>query len=176
VHNIVVPYIHPDGNGFWYAILYGTALAAERDGQLIDWDTDVDITVPTEHFEFFQQLIKKEAITMNPPYYVAGNDPMRVFLSKTNDAHVDIWHAQGTRPDQVNESQCIQMGDSYPRFATFPLKSCNLYENAFPCFSETDTFLNLAYGKNWRMPGTSKSTKSFSECVQQRRRRRKKLW
>lgn len=162
-HNVVRDHIDSRGHGFWYSIAFGTLLASVRDGDLIDWDTDIDVVVPSEKLPWLQQLLQSAADLEDPPYSLSQNEyrgvtVLRLLLSDTNQAHMDIWAADGFDPRDPRP--CVRMGrELYPAFSAFPLQPCRLQKVVFPCFAESLMHLELQYGRDsWKRKGRNKNS------------------
>lgn len=153
-HDVVQSHI---GDEFWYALVDGTLLGAVRDGDMIDWDTDMDIAVPKESMSWLRPLLEEAAAKEDPPYYLSwdvidsGTHPLRLHMSKDNTAHVDIWPSEG-----LNQT-CVKIGPTAsPNFGFFPLQNCTLGNSQFPCPNNAEKFLEYWYGDNWNQHGTNK--------------------
>jgi len=66
-HNVVGD-VDIHGNGFWYAIVSGTLLGAQRDKDLIDWDTDIDVAIPIKYKDWLFKRLSEFADRMDPDY------------------------------------------------------------------------------------------------------------
>lgn len=146
------------GDEFWYALADGTLLGSVRDGDMIDWDTDMDIAVPNERMTELVTLLKAAAAKEDPPYYLTkdGIDSLtyalRLRMSHDNTAHIDIW------PSQVDQA-CVKLGPEifpFPNSTLFPLQKCKLGNGYFPCAKDKEKFLAYQYGDDWQTPGTNK--------------------
>jgi len=150
-HNVVKSHI---GDEFWYALVYGTLLGATRAGEMIDYDTDLDIAVPKERISWLEGLLKERGATEDPPYYVTvdglhGIQAIRLRMSAANTAHVDIWPTEDLDP---NISPNINIGGRapVPNVGFFPLQQCTFGNRQFPCPGNKEKFLQHWYGDNWQ--------------------------
>jgi len=150
-HNVVQSHI---GDEFWYALVYGTLLGSTRQGEMIDWDTDLDIAVPKEGISWLEGLLKEAGAKEDPPYYVTLDlriPPLRLHMSRDNAAHVDIW------PTEV-DPEYLKIGGHAPspNFGFFPLQQCPFGNRQFPCPNNKEKFLQYKYGDSWQQSGTCK--------------------
>ena len=78
-----------EGTHWW--LDFGTLLGFYRDGRIIDYDTDVDISVLEETFDREQFFSNCEKYG----FYIRENDKtkdiIRINYSKTNLLHSDVW-------------------------------------------------------------------------------------
>jgi len=160
-NNIVLPHVDTTGNDFWYSIVFGTLLGSERGGDMIDWDTDMDVVVPNEKISWLENLLAEAAAKEVLPYHVhldrfhvphAPTDihVLRLSLSKTNSGHMDIWGTDASQP-------CVQIGSHISEnYGPFPLEWCTLGNAKFPCFAHKQQFLKAWYGDAWHKDGTNK--------------------
>jgi len=153
-HNVVKSHI---GDEFWYALVDGTLLGSARNGDMIDWDTDMDVAVPTERMSWLQKLLEEAAAQEDPPYYLSldafGSDThtLRLHMSRVNTAHMDIWPSEGL------DQECVKLGPVvFPNFGFFPLQNCTFGNRQFPCSKNKEKFLEFQYGEDWYSPGTNK--------------------
>jgi len=168
-HNRVEPHMNTDG--FWYSLAFGTLLGSARDGDMMDWDEDMDIAVPQDKIPWLMQLLKDAAMEEHPPYDVTSDSysgqssvdniggvrvetvpVMRLHMSSVNDAHIDIWPAVGFAspfPSTMTETP-VQVGiRTSPNYGAFPLQKCKLGNKEFPCFGQKEKFLENWYGDTW---------------------------
>ena len=125
-----------------YFMMYGTLLGALREKDHIEHDTDIDIAMNRIHFEQFKKKIK------NGPYYFENTIPARVFFSRENTIHVDIWLYEFGRKNIQLERK-----SKYIYIETkniFPLKKCNFGINQYFCPQRSEIILQKLYG-NWRI-------------------------
>lgn len=153
--NLVAPHVNRGGEGFWYSIIYGTAIAAVRDQALIDWDTDIDIAVPKEKKSWLLNLIRDKVHTVDPPYHIGDDgDIMRLHLSEKNLVHIDVWLVDNT----THGGMCPQLQEvTWLPGQYFPLSDCTLHGSQFPCFLDTTRHLDYLYKKDWRHKAKDKS-------------------
>jgi len=152
-NDIVQPHIDTKGNGFWYSLAFGSLLGSTRSGDMIDWDTDIDIAVPKDHLSWLTTLLQERVADVDPPYYVVGGSVVRLQMSQTNKAHIDIWPAEGIKPDEP----CAKIGTHVSaNHAVFPLQECAMGNMQIPCFHQRDEYLKSWYGIGWNSTGTSK--------------------
>jgi len=155
--DVVKPHIDINGKDFWYSIIYGSLLGSARKGDMIDWDTDIDIAVPKNRMSWLEKLLQERVADANPPYYVSASEAhgvpvVRLQMSKTNEAHIDIWDAEGLEAGEA----CARVGfHTSSSYKAFPLEMCPLGNSQFPCFRQKDLWLNSWYGSGWASTNSS---------------------
>jgi len=166
-HTRVQPHIDTKPDGFWYSLVFGTLLGSARNGDMIDWDTDMDIAVPQEKIAWLHKLLQDAAEKEEGlPRYTAKLNKycgqvhhgtfhhvpcvpvLRLAMSAVNDAHIDIWGAVFDSEFQTVASQKITHPIKITNGA-FPLQECPLGRGKFPCFAQKDKFLENWYGDVW---------------------------
>jgi len=147
-NNVVQSHI---GDEFWYALVYGTLLGSARAGEMIDYDTDIDIAVPSGSISWLEGLLKEEGAKEDPPYSVSldslhGIHAIRLHMSLANTAHIDIWPTEGLDQALVNVGGRAPI----PNFQFFPLQQCTFGQRQFPCPNNKEKFLKHWYGDSWQ--------------------------
>jgi hypothetical protein len=158
-HNVVYEHIDVSGKGFWYSLLDGTMLGSVRNGDIIDWDDDLDIVVPKAQFSWLHGVLQDAASKSPTPYFVTNgtwtpwdNVPlMRLHMSQASDRHIDIWAAENFDPD--HPQACVVAGGTVlPTAVAFPLQKCTIQGSVFPCFADAYKYLDNMFGKYWKEP------------------------
>ena len=102
--------------------------------------------------------------------------PPRLFFSKRNRIHVDIWFFK-----HLGKSGRIREGDIFPprwkrrawdvnSSMIFPLASCELEGATYPCPRDSRGWLAGTYGASWEMPALGHDDgMRFKTCVCDRR-------
>lgn len=158
-------YSNPD---FWYSPSHGTLLASQRDNDLINYDTDIDIVVPYEHVCWLDRLIRQQVGSVDPPYGWSGSGETnsRLYASAENEVHIDIWYAHGSQPLNGSRPERFSIkDDNYPFYDEvltswfFPLqdKRCCLQQECFSCPRNPEALLDHWFPTGWRKPGILKS-------------------
>ena len=137
-----------------YWLDYGSLLGAVRHGFTIPWDDDLDVSMPAEEFDKFQELTKNE-MADHITYIKVWNDwQSRLIFKNDTGAFLDIYcynefedRLQGRpkfRPPSYNRS--------IPKNVIFPTKKV-IFENLeVEAPNDSDTYLRIKYGKYWELP------------------------
>jgi len=142
----------------WY-ITSGTLLGAVREQGHIPFETDIDIVVNREDWDIAQKKIRLRL----PETHFTFNDnlvsefqPARLFFSGINRVHVDIWFCDRISHDIVSEITPKQLGKYTMVNVTsdiiFPLSQCEYDGHSYPCPNQSEHWIELRYGKDWRIP------------------------
>ena len=157
----------------WF-LTYGSLLGSIRNGQHISHETDVDIALDMAFWHHAHKLLHNTSHSLShqtshspmagsfdvdfPDCTDAvtsmnGNQPAaRVFLSRTNRVHADIF---GYIRERHSNSSIHLKADVYYRIPDdffYPVSSCH-YEGApYPCPRKASELLQAMYGSNWRVP------------------------
>ena len=154
-----------DKNDIIYWLDYGTLLGAVRDGELISWDTDVDIGILGTDVEkilgLFLNDCKSEydyAVHMVDEEKLIPVHHIYVFYSKLNRLSLEIsvwatkpgcewqydrrWYGKGERAS----------GKAFSKLYIYPCDEIEMYNRKFKCPNKVEQFLEFRYGLNWRTP------------------------
>eukprot|EP00929_Paragymnodinium_shiwhaense_P088817 TRINITY_DN49125_c0_g1_i1.p1 TRINITY_DN49125_c0_g1~~TRINITY_DN49125_c0_g1_i1.p1 ORF type:complete len:261 (+),score=43.11 TRINITY_DN49125_c0_g1_i1:336-1118(+) len=127
-----------------YALMYGTLLAAVRDSDLIDWDTDVDVVVHEADMTLVESLFGDNI----GDFYVSGvshlteSKMLRVYWGEKNTAHVDIYFIR-------TEGNCSKADKEWfpQQWLAKPFTGrCDLQGRRFPCPADSERILSYLYG------------------------------
>eukprot|EP00927_Polykrikos_kofoidii_P061900 TRINITY_DN56724_c0_g1_i1.p1 TRINITY_DN56724_c0_g1~~TRINITY_DN56724_c0_g1_i1.p1 ORF type:complete len:373 (+),score=32.92 TRINITY_DN56724_c0_g1_i1:100-1218(+) len=160
----------PENPDFWYIPVYGSLLAMYRNCDLIDHDTDIDITVPYDQMDWLDKILQENVNSVSPSYSWSGKgDTMsRIFLSDINGAHIDIWYALNGTAAGPNGTFSIMMTEDYEGHNdglesswVFPIadvdsRECCLQHECFPCPAKTTDLLDKWWPFGWGSPDYTK--------------------
>jgi hypothetical protein len=151
---------------FWYIPVYGSLLAARRNCDLIDHDTDVDIVVPHEHIEWMDKILAKHVEDVSPKidWGGAGKTLSRLYISTANHVHIDIWYAKTTNETleisagSVAREYSTNFNDTFDKSLVFPIDdgACCFQEECFPCPAKPKALLDRWFPKGWQKPEMQK--------------------
>lgn len=126
-----------------YGIIYGTLLGAVRDGDFIEWDEDIDLYVLGEDRS---QLLAALFSLRESKFEVVRYEQDLLTIIRDNE-YIDFYifnsrfgfsrHASGQK---INKRYFIM-----PEHILFLGRS-------FPALHDSERFLRLAYGKDWKTP------------------------
>jgi hypothetical protein len=80
--------------------------------------------------------------------------PSRLFFSKTNKVHVDIWPFKRYKTT-TNLWQSTSEGQGWVSVANeklFPVKDCEYANETYPCPRDSEWYLAKKYGTGWKVP------------------------
>lgn len=141
-------------NKYTWMISYGTLLGSIREKSLINHDTDIDIEVDIKHMSQIYASLEEKNNLRPQPYYIKAvkevtgtfSEPIvRVFFSKINEIHVDIWPFKKINNTHVYRYHKTEDG-LVEHELMFPTKNCELHGYYFPCPQNSEMMLKLKYG------------------------------
>lgn len=139
--------------GITYWLDYGTLLGAVRDGDLIEYDTDLDIGILYRDREKFLQLkekIEKDGFHLKKDHSM---DFYRICLSATNTLHADVFFWKKNSEGMMYREQYLKKDDNkgrdFPEKHILQLKTRMIKDAAYPVPDEPEKFCEFRFGKNW---------------------------
>lgn len=135
-------------------ITAGTLLGAVRGKGHIPHETDIDIQIRRDDSDTVKRLI---GAALNETHFVfAAGTPLRLFFSKTNLVHIDIWLYSIEANNAIREVM-MKEGAGLQHYLVnydtiFPLSKCEYNGSLYPCARERERYLELRYGKDWKIP------------------------
>lgn len=162
-----------------YSIMFGTLLAAVREQDLIDWDTDIDVIAHDSDRKTLEELFTKAPEEFFIKLAGKSSAPMRVYWGEVNQIHADVYFLE-----EKENNTCAHV---YPdsrwikkKWFTKPFRGkCIIQNRTFPCPVDAFKILDSLYGDSkpgedgpsWRRrtAGNDKEHKrechSASECT-----------
>lgn len=128
-----------------YFIFFGTLLGGVRHQGLIPWDTDIDIVINYKDIEKILHILQHE---LGNQYFIENQSSpniagglLRVFLSKKNTLHVDLFA-------YIEEEENIVFAyhRKIKKETLFPLTKIKLYEKSFWAPNNAKKHLKAIYG------------------------------
>lgn len=136
-----------DGLGVKWWLSAGTALGFHRDGGFIAHDTDIDVGV-----EGLDPNLVKAFLDAGFVEYRFDQDFQRAFSK--NDVIFDIYIFQKEGSKMVSKTAVGRIVKPYKLFTHLDLL---LFDNKlYPVPSPIERYLEVRFGKTWRIPQTSK--------------------
>jgi len=138
-----------ESNDLEYFMSFGTLLGAERHGGLIPWDTDLDFVI-SEHdqsriFDVLRnELGSKYHIAIEPAVGIVGGEVLRVYLSKTNRLHLDLFAYT-----QDGDHIVFYMDKRLLSAGVFPLEKTKFYDLELYAPNDPDLHLRTLYGSDY---------------------------
>ena len=136
-----------------YYFSEGTALGIYRDGDLIDWDDDVDIAMEEKEYNKFVKKCLPELV--NRGYYILYSGILLQLLSfMKNGQLIDVENVKkGKKCISKNEEICDEL---LPHIQKLTEKEWR--GRMFPVPEES--YYVYLYGKNWKIPRKTKDQKN----------------
>lgn len=140
---------------YWF-IAYGTLLGIIRDGSCIDNDDDIDIIIDKRHFHSIRVILENNGIQLTTQYGIGTS--MNIIKTVPNEqlTSIDFYcselHPEGhffDRWEGVIWSHCFAP-------YTQQLPNINWEDTTLYIPHNTLNKLEGRYGKNWRIPQSSK--------------------
>ena len=137
-----------------YWLDYGSLLGAIRHGFTIPWDDDLDVSMPADEFDKFEEIIKND-IDKNIKYIKVWNNwQSRLIFKNDTGAFLDIYayeeyedRLQGRpkfKPKSYNRS--------IPKDIVFPVKRMKFENVLVDVPNDSDTYLRIKYGNYLTLP------------------------
>ena len=163
-----------DKNDIIYWLDYGTLLGAVRNGEIIPWDTDIDLgTLGTEVEKICS--LKDQILAdgydfrvhqLNGPQSAQAHDVVNfksahtiyVFYSKINKLSLEIpvWDTKPEYAWQYDRRWYGEgeraIGKAFSKLYVHPRDEIEMYGRKFKCPNKVEQFLEYRYGPNWRTP------------------------
>lgn len=138
-----------------WSLTAGTLLGSVRGGGHIRHETDIDIDV---HEVFYNDFIERIIIKAMSTHYdiEVGETLSRVYFSKSNKIHVDIWKTFSD--NDFNTVGIAAVNGKYvhykmSNYITLPiLRKCKYGRRRFPCYWDSKEWCRLRYGDDWYIP------------------------
>ena len=161
-------------NGIWHSLLFGTLLGAVRDGDVIEWDHDLDLLVRPSDVERIMSLRDEAAaeglrfwrgktvgyrLAMNPGR-VALFDSAFLSIMGTDGSNYGELYAPSLFDDGVlrlydfEEETIFWPQSSFPVFFVEELGEVMVRGRTYPAPApgRAERLLELLYGDDWRVP------------------------
>lgn len=138
--------------------IFGLALGAYRDNKFIPWDTDLDLGAYLEDREKVL-LAEKELYDLN------------IFIPNETNFYYDRWYIRDGEKielhffDKLGNNRVYDIfrcNFSFPAYMIDKLDTIQFYQREFKIPSDTEKFLELSYGLNWKTPIKSQKTIQFA--------------
>lgn len=137
-----------------YWLDYGTLLGAVREGQLIEYDTDIDLGILESDRG---KLISLEDRIENDGFYLNKDkklDFYRIALSKINTLHADIFfwkkREDGTLYREEYMKKDENKGRDFNEISIRELETRNINNKPYPVPSDPEDFCRFRFGSNWK--------------------------
>ena len=138
-------------NNLEYFISFGTLLGAIRHKGLIPWDTDIDIIIPEQIKEQIFNTLKDQLDT----HYIVKKDKennivgslMRVYLSKTNTLHLDLF----TYLEDTTQNIIFGYNRIFSKTDIYPLRKIDFYDIKLFAPQDTNKHLQMLYDKEYML-------------------------
>eukprot|EP00929_Paragymnodinium_shiwhaense_P004529 TRINITY_DN10553_c0_g1_i2.p1 TRINITY_DN10553_c0_g1~~TRINITY_DN10553_c0_g1_i2.p1 ORF type:complete len:522 (+),score=127.15 TRINITY_DN10553_c0_g1_i2:61-1626(+) len=128
-----------------YSIGYGTLLAAIREHDLIDWDTDIDVWVHEEDKKMTEALFKDTPEEFVTSFSQSKGEPMRVFWGAKNEIHADVFFIHSPEGNCVYDTPDTSWFKKEWLQKPF-LGKCEIQGRSFPCPAKAFEVLDYLYG------------------------------
>lgn len=142
-----------------YFIMYGTLLGAWRDQDVHPWETDVDIVLPANHYNSWEEWAPK---LEKEGYIVFVSDILRICKKDVDEGpnnrppwsgmffpYLDVYKLteHGSKVGTNANKKLFLREDIYP-----VKKQCTIRGVELVCVSEPEHVLRSFYGKDWQTP------------------------
>eukprot|EP00929_Paragymnodinium_shiwhaense_P112254 TRINITY_DN80519_c0_g1_i1.p1 TRINITY_DN80519_c0_g1~~TRINITY_DN80519_c0_g1_i1.p1 ORF type:complete len:549 (+),score=159.76 TRINITY_DN80519_c0_g1_i1:85-1731(+) len=134
-----------------YSIMYGTLLAAIRDSDLIDWDTDIDIVIwEGEDKTKAQELLAENAGDFYFSKSEDVGDTAKIYWGDKNNIHADIFFLQEKGNCSMGQTEWFPTEWFKKPFD----KTCFIQGRKFSCPHDGERVLDYLYGhtkeRSWK--------------------------
>lgn len=141
-----------------WMITAGTVLGAVREQGHIPFETDIDIMMDRKDWEVAREQIKSRLKGTHFQFYDSlrtSKSPAKLYYSRRNQVHVDIWFYDRVSDDIIAEvmpyhKQYKKVNVTADIF--LPRSHCLYNGHFFPCPNQSERYVELRYGKDWRTP------------------------
>lgn len=159
-----------DKHKIQYFISFGTLLGAVRHKGIIPWDTDIDIIIAKKDQKKAFSVLKKDMINqyfiqIDANENIVGEELVRVYLSKTNTLHVDLFpYIEKSNKISFYENKTFKIEEVFPlketKFYNFTVKTPRNIEDHL-LYLYGDDHMKYAY-KQWAANKNKFKIKDFS--------------
>ena len=129
---------------------WGTLLGAIREGTHIKYETDIDVAVERRSWEDAKPMINLllEGTHFHIGHYTSHSK--LYYRGWYGDIHVDIWYMDrfATTSDESDDGAM----DTFNNDVLYPLRPCTYGNHSFACPRDSETWLAMSYGPDWRTP------------------------
>jgi len=137
-----------------FVFIFGSALGLVRGGDLIDYDTDVDVACFNEFDrKDHQKMYKLKSYMVRLGFTVV--DSNEAYLHNDffirNGEKIEIWWF-----DKIDDEWIFGNTVRYPKDFFDNPKTIKLYGEDYLIPNNPEKFLDLTYGKDWRTPNKKK--------------------
>jgi len=143
-----------------WMITAGTLLGAVREQGHIPFETDIDIVMDRKDWKIARKQIKSRLSGTHFSFWddIENNEfkPAKLYFSTKNRIHVDIWFFDRISNEVVSEITSISKNRYRKVNVTadmiYPLSQCEYDGHHYPCPNQSERWVELRYGNDWRTP------------------------
>lgn len=135
-----------------FVIIFGGLLGLIREGRFISYDTDLDVAcfnefIRKDHWKL--KLIKEDL--KKKGFYIVGNDEcyLHIDFFIRDGEKIEIWWF-----DKIDNEWIFGDTVRYPAHYFNNLQEIKLFDITFKIPSEPEKFLEITYGKDWKIPNS----------------------
>lgn len=158
--------------GAWHALAFGTLLGAVREGEIIEWDHDIDLFVRpadlprliaaaarTPDLELLPRMTAGTELALGGVHAPPGRVPWLAACALRHNGSTagELWapalFADGVLRlyDTASETY-LWPWSSFPAFFAEELREVEIAGRRLPAFARAEQWLANAYGDDWRTP------------------------